>query len=166
MVVTVEEAEHGPRSLPDFPMTSLVGNLNSRGEHPSLPAGKRGKSHPSPLRPPVPLVALGGWPWPGTVQGSPGHRGPCAPPVLAPPSPGAAPPRLSPPGSNLQDSNPAFPVVFLPERRSLSLESFRAGAIPGRGWRQRLPLPEAKYPSGEDCRAGAGARKRFQNHSF
>lgn len=128
MVVTVEEAEHGPRSLPDFPMTSLVGNLNSRGEHPSLPAGKRGKSHPSPLRPPVPLVALGGWPWPGTVQGSPGHRGPCAPPVLAPPSPGAAPPPSVSPWEQSAGLKPRFSSSFSARE---TVPQFRV--VPSRG---------------------------------
>lgn len=104
--------------------------------------GMRGKSNPSTPLAPNASVAPGGGPWDSAGQPR------CAALSLRRSHPPRAPgsdtpicPRL---GKNLQASNPAFPIVFLPERRSLGRESFRAGAIPGRGWRQRLPLPRHK----------------------
>lgn len=130
-------------------MTSLVRKLNSRGKHPSLPAGMRGKSQPP--RPPAPNAsggAGGGGPGPGTARpagrqqrGEAGMGRPAPRRSQPPRAPGSDTPLCPRLGENLQASNPAFPIVFPPERRSLVLESFRAGTIPGRGWRQRLPLP-------------------------
>lgn len=140
-----KRAERGPPFLPDFQMTSLVQKLNGRGKQPSLPAGMKGKQHPSSL-PPVSPLPLGGGP--GTTRDSSAKSLGCAARLLrgslTPLSPLLGHPLCPRLGGNLQASNPVFPVVFPSGRCSLVLESFRAGAIPGRGWRHRLPLPGRK----------------------
>lgn len=127
-------------------------------------SGHEGKiATPRPSGPKCLWWHLGGRPWPRDSPGQPGtawpasrqQRGeprvgsPAPPPGSAPPAPGSDTRVCPSSGKNLQASNPAFAVVCPPEPRSLVLESFRAGAIPGRGWRQRLPLPGHKGKKGD-----------------